>query len=257
MRRIRRPKRIVKTATSLKTSAGEIPFVLARSTGRRTLTISVDERAQVSVASPFTMSQKVIHEFVHEKARWILKRVREAQRNQDILSQRDFADGHRFLFLGKKCTLNVVSADVKRSRIAFDVLKGWTVTVPDGLPEQQRRQQVKTKMLQWYRAQAKEVLGGRMFHYGRMMGVLPKRIAIRSQKRLWGCCDYNTQTIHLNWQIILSPVKVIDYVVVHELCHLTVPSHSKRFWKKVEKVMPDYDGYRQWLKVNHLDMLLP
>ena len=257
MRRICRPKRVVKAACSLKTKEGDIPFVLARSSGRRTLTITVDKHARVNVASPFTMSEKEIHGFIHEKARWILAKVREAGKNKDILSQREFAHGHEFLFLGKKYKVNVVESDVKRSRITFDVLKGWAIAVPKRLSPEGSQAQVKNKMLQWYRAQAKEILGGRIFHYSRLMGVEPKEIAIRTQKRLWGCCNFNTQSIHMNWQIILSPLKVIDYVVVHELCHLTVPSHSKRFWRKVEKVMPDFQGYRRWLKINHLDMVLP
>ena len=257
MRRIRRPKHIVKASCLLKTKEGNIPFVLARSSGRRTLTISVDEHAQVSVSSPFTMREKDIYGFIHEKARWILSKVREAEKNKDILSQREFAHGHAFLFLGKKYKVNVAKSDVKRSRITFDVLKGWSIFVPQGLSTAESQTQVKRKMLQWYKAQAKEILGGRIFHYSRLMGVEPKKIAIRTQKRLWGCCDFNTQTIHLNWQIILSPIKVVDYVVVHELCHLIIPSHSKRFWKKVEKFMPDFQRYRQWLKINHLDMVLP
>ncbi len=257
MRRIHRPKHIVRAAHSLKTKEGDIPFVLARSLGRRTLTITVNEQAQVSIASPFAMRERDIYAFVHEKARWILAKVKDAQNNKDILSQREFAHGHEFLFLGKKYKVNVVRSDVKRSRITFDVLTGWSIAVPQGLSPEESQIQVKNKMLQWYRAQAKEILGGRIFYYSRLMGVEPKKIAIRTQKRLWGCCDFNTQTIHLNWQIILSPLKVIDYVVVHELCHLTVPSHSKRFWKKVEKFMPDFQGYRRWLKINHLDMLLP
>ena len=257
MRRIRRPKHIIKAAFSLHTKEGDIPFILARSSGRRTLTIAVDEHAGVSVASPFTMKEKVIHDFIHEKARWILAKIREAEKHRDILSQKEFDHGHEFLFLGKKYKVSVTKTDVKRSRIRFDVLVGWSIDIPEGLSSKESQAQVKKKMLQWYRVQAKEILGGRIFHYSRLMGVEPKKIAIRTQKRLWGCCDYNTQTIHLNWQIILSPIKVIDYVVVHELCHLTIPSHSKRFWKKVGKFMPDFEQYRRWLKANHLDMVLP
>jgi len=255
--RIRRPKRIVKTARSIRTKEGDIPFVLARSSGRRTLTITVDGRAEVAVASPFYMKEKEVFAFIHEKARWILDKVKEAQKDRDVLRQKEFDHGHKFLFLGRKLKINVIRDDVKRSRIVFDLLKGWTVTVPKELSDGERRLQVKKKMLQWYRAQAEEILGGRIFHYSRLMGVEPKKIAIRTQKRLWGCCDYHTQTIHLNWQIILSPIKVVDYVVVHELCHLTIPSHSKRFWRRVEKFMPDFRKYRQWLSVNHLDMVLP
>ena len=257
MRRIRRPKHIVKTAGSLKTREGDIPFILARSSGRRTLTIAVDEHAKVSVASPFAMKEREIHDFIHEKARWILARINEAEQNRNILSQKEFDDGHEFLFLGKKYKVRVNESDVKRSRIVFDVLIGWSVDIPKGLSPKESQAQVKQKMLQWYRAQAKEILGSRIFHYSRLIEVEPKKIAIRTQKRLWGCCDYNTQTIHLNWQIILSPFKVIDYVVVHELCHLIIPSHSRRFWKKVAKVMPDFERYRRWLKINHLDMVLP
>ncbi len=257
MRRIRRPKRIVKSTCSVETKEGDISFILARSSGRRTLTISVDERAKVNVASPFAMSEKEIYGFIHEKSEWILAKIKESKKTRDILRQKEFDDGHEFLFLGKKCRVNVSESDVKRSRIDFDILMGWSITIPKGLSSEAVQVQVKKKMLQWYRAQAEEILGGRIFHYSRLMGVEPKKIAIRTQKRLWGCCDYNTQTIHLNWQIILSPVKVIDYVVVHELCHLVIPSHSKRFWNKVKKVMPDFEPYRQWLKANHLDMTLP
>lgn len=256
-RRIRRPKHIVKTAQCVKTKEGNIPFVLARSSGRRTLAICVDDHAQVSVASPFNMQEREINAFIHEKAQWIIDKITEAQKTKDILSQKEFDHGHKFLFLGRKYKVNVTTGNVKRSRIMFDPLSGWSVVVPETLPDEKRQPQVKEKMIKWYRAQAGEVLGGRIFHYSRLMGVEPEKIAVRTQKRLWGCCDYNTKTIHLNWQIILSPIKVIDYVVVHELCHLTYPNHSKRFWNRVEKFMPDFKEYRDWLKKNHLDMVLP
>ena len=256
-RRIRRPKRIVKTEYSISTSAGEVHFKLTRSTGRRTLTIIVDGDAQVNVAAPFNMRVAEIHDFIQKKAQWIQRGIIEAQKNKDILSQREFDHGAKFLFLGKKYTLHVVFSDIKRSRIIFDVLKGWVITISSGLSQTERRCQVKDRMLKWYRTQAEEILGGRIFNYARMMGVVPKKIAVRTQKRLWGCCDYNTQTIHLNWQIILSPIKVVDYVIIHELVHLTHPNHSKRFWNRVKKFMPDFEHYRRWLKINHLDMILP
>ena len=111
-------------------------------------------------------------------------------------------------------------------------------------------------MIQWYRRQAEEILGSRLFHYARLIGVEPKKIAVRTQKRLWGNCDYRTRTIHLNWQIVLAPLEVMDYVVVHELCHLIVPNHSKRFWQRVEKTMPDFKKHKQWLKDHAVDMVV-
>jgi hypothetical protein len=248
---------MVKTSCSLQTKEGEIPFVLSRSSGRRTLTVSVDDRAAVKVASPFAMNERDIYRFIHEKAPWIVAKIKETKRNRDIVEQKEFGDGHEFLFLGRKYPVKVNEADIKRSRILFDPTAGWSVSVPGGLTREQCRAQVKQKMLQWYLVQAKEILGGRIFHYSRLMAATPQKIAIRTQKRLWGCCDYRRQAIRLNWQIILSPMDVIDYVVVHELCHLKVPSHSKRFWNNVKKVMPDFQLQRRWLKTNHWDMVLP
>ncbi len=257
MIKVKRPKRIIKTACTTRTKEGEISFLLARSSGRRTLTITINKKADVSVASPINMKEREINSFVHEKARWIIDKVKEAQKNKNILDQRKFENGHRFLFLGRKYKLGIVQQDIRRCRISFDTLDGWLVVVPKELSIRQRQIQIKEKMLKWYRTQAMEILGGRIFHYSRLIGVEPKKIAVRTQKRLWGCCDYNTQTIHINWLIVLSPIKVIDYVVIHELCHLTIPNHSKRFWRKVEKFMPDYKKYQRWLSENHLDMVLP
>ena len=257
MRRSKHPKRIIKTACLTQTEMGEIPFILARSSARRTLTITIDEKADVNVASPFRMKERDIHDFINEKAQWIIKKVNEALKNRMILDQKKFDHGDQFLFLGKKYKLSIFERNVKRGHVSFNALEGWFITIPQQLSLKGRRVKVRAKMLQWYRAQANEILGGRIFYYSRLIGVEPKKIAVRTQKRIWGCCDYNTQTIHLNWQIILSPIKVVDYVVVHELCHLTVPNHSKRFWKKVEKFMPDFKRYKKWLTVNHLDMALP
>jgi len=257
MRKLKRPKHVFKKMYTLTTEQGEIPYILSRSTGRRTLTITIDEKARVGVASPFNMAEREIHDFIHEKAKWIVNKLKEANKFKNAMEEKDFNHGNLFLYLGRKHKLNLAENDVKRARIGFDLLDGWTVTVPMGLGPEERRDRIKEKLLKWYKVQAKEILGGRIFHYGRIMGVAPRSIAIRSQKRLWGCCDYDKQSISLNWQIILSPIKVVDYIVVHELCHLTIPNHSKRFWKKVAKYMPDYQEQRRWLSANHVDMILP
>jgi len=256
MLKYKRAKRTTETPSSIATTKGPLSFLLKRSSRRRTLAIVVGEDANVIVHAPFYSTLKAIHSFINEKTYWIFDKKHEAEKNISYLNSKKFDEGHEFLFLGKKYPINIKDGDTKTSRISFDGLK-WDVTFANNLNAHKKRDTVKKKMVQWYRKQAEEVLGGRIFYYSRIMGVEPKKIAVRSQKRLWGCCDFNTQTIHLNWQIILSPIKVVDYVVVHEMCHLMIPNHSKRFWKKVEKYMPDFKQYQKWLKINALDMLLP
>jgi predicted metal-dependent hydrolase len=220
------------------------------------MTITVDAAAEVSVAVPFYAALKEIHAFIQEKAHWIVAKRLEVQRKQAILNEKEFDHGHEFLFLGKKCPLEIQEDGVKRAKLVFDGMR-WQVSVSTGLSAEERQIQIRETMLKWYRTQAEEILGGRIFHYSRQLGVTPKKIAVRTQKRVWGNCDCRTQTIHLNWQIILSPLEVVDYVVVHELCHLLVPNHSKRFWKKVEKILPDYRKQKKWLREHSLDMILP
>jgi len=253
----RKNKKTSKKSCLIKIQQEEIPFLLKKSSHRKTVAITIDEKAEISVAAPFYTTDKAVYSFIHEKGDWILAKLREAQKNKVFLDQKQFEHGKEFLFLGKKHKLNIiVDEGIKRAKITFDAM-GWKVSIPPGLTKEQREKTVKSKMMQWYRLQAHEVLGGRLFHYGRLLGKEPKKIVVKTQKRMWGCCDFNTQTIYLNWQIILSPMMVADYVVVHELCHLFEPNHSRRFWNKVTSVMPDYKERKKWLKNNYFEMVLP
>jgi len=210
----------------------------------------------VQVSVPYRCSEEEAHEFISQKSKWIFKKIEVAKRHQQIINSKRFCSGHEFLFLGKSFSLMVNPLDIKRSRIDFDG-RQWKVDVPRDLEQNKKEQAVKAKLMQWYRKQAEEILGGRIFHYARIMDLHPDRIAVKSFKRLWGNCDYSTRSIQLNWQIILSPLKVVDYVIIHELCHLVHPNHSKHFWRKVEKFMPDFRKHKRWLSDHSVNMSLP
>lgn len=98
-----------------------------------------------------------------------------------------------------------------------------------------------------YRQAAKEYIPRRVEHYLAITGGSYERITIRGQKTRWGSCS-GRGTLSFNWKLMLAPPAVLDYVIVHELCHLTHMNHSKEFWAAVERVMPDYRIYRKWLK---------
>ncbi|MCD4780568.1 MAG: M48 family metallopeptidase [Candidatus Omnitrophica bacterium] len=235
---------------------GRIDFTLKKSSRRRTISISVDKKARIAVAAPSYSADKEIFQFINEKAKWISDKVIEAQKYQDDVNQKKFEHGYYFLFMGKEYPIKIEQRDRKRTLITFNG-SCWQVLLADHIGPQQRQKHIKEKMLKWYREQAKEVLGGRIFHFARIIGLGPQRIAIRSQKRVWGNCDTRTQTINLNWQIILTPLSVIDYIIVHELCHLKVPNHSQRFWLEVKKILPQYKESVKWLKIHAIDLAIP
>ncbi len=94
---------------------------------------------------------------------------------------------------------------------------------------------------------ALKVIPVKVSHYAGLMKVRYGRITIRNQKTRWGSCS-SKGNLNFNCLLMLAPDEVVDYVVVHELCHLIEMNHSKAFWDQVEKVMPDYRIHRKWLK---------
>lgn len=96
---------------------------------------------------------------------------------------------------------------------------------------------------------ALSVIPDKVKYYAEIMGVTYGRITIRNQKTRWGSCS-NKGNLNFNCLLMLMPDKVLDYVVVHELCHLKQMNHSKKFWKEVERYMPDYKNYKKWLNEN-------
>lgn len=97
--------------------------------------------------------------------------------------------------------------------------------------------------------EAKRVIPDRVKYYAGIMGVTFGKITIKNQKTRWGSCS-SKGNLNFNCLLMMTPNKVRDYVVIHELCHLKQMNHSKMFWAEVEKVMPDYKVYRQWLSQN-------
>lgn len=100
-----------------------------------------------------------------------------------------------------------------------------------------------------YRDAAKEYIPKRVEYYHEFTGGTYNKITIRDQKSRWGSCSSNG-TLSFNYRLMLAPPRVLDYVVVHELCHLTHMNHSADFWNMVASILPDYKEYRKWLKEN-------
>ena len=106
-----------------------------------------------------------------------------------------------------------------------------------------------------YREEARRKFEERVAYYHPLTGGTYSSITIRDQKSRWGSCS-SRGTLSFNYRLIFAPPIILDYVVVHELCHLTFMDHSKNFWNKVASVMPDYKNHRQWLK-DHVQELTP
>lgn len=104
------------------------------------------------------------------------------------------------------------------------------------------------------REAAKRRFAERAAYFVQLTGVSYERITVRDQKTRWGSCS-SKGTLSFNWRLLLAPPEVLDYVVVHELCHLTCMNHGREFWRAVEAALPDYKERRNWLREHGAELM--
>lgn len=104
------------------------------------------------------------------------------------------------------------------------------------------------------RQQAREIISARAAHWAGLLGVKYNRIAIKSQRSLWGSCS-RKGNINFNWRLAAAPAQALDYVVIHELCHLREMNHSRKFWAHVAQACPDFKQHRRWLRLNSAGLM--
>lgn len=127
----------------------------------------------------------------------------------------------------------------------------WIETHIKKLQEKQLKQTASGKLtaeqIKTLIEQARQVIPKRVEYFSKRIQVTYGHITIRNQKTLWGSCS-GKGNLNFNCLLMLAPPEVLDYVIVHELCHRREMNHSKQFWREVEKVLPDYQVWKKWLK---------
>lgn len=210
---------------------------------RRTLGITVRPDKSVSVRVPLRTSIKDIRKFVTSRAQWVLK-VWKKLDTRPTTQQQDYGRGAVFTFQGVE------------QRLEFTKGPHRTLHLHDGLlimtsPDMPTEETVRKSINGWYRKQALEIVKIRSEECHRMMkeeGIPLPPITIRSMKTRWGSYSYRTRRISLNLNLIKVPVIYLDYVIIHELCHIRVRHHRADFWRMVERYVPDYLAVRKQLK---------
>lgn len=219
---------------------------IIRSHRRKTASIRVDDR-MVSVVVPTELSEQRISQLLKDKHRWIKTKIRDQKQVQPV-SQKLFVSGEAFSYLGRNYRLKVIRGAYKPVKL----IQGRLVaTFPHGADEPAM---VRNALVRWYRAQAEPKLIEKTLRYAETIGVTPTSIGIKHYKARWGSCNAKGR-IDFNWQLVMAPHAAVDYVVVHELCHLKHFNHGKDYWKQVERVMPDFKTQQGWLKVHAKELM--
>ena len=208
-------------------------------TKRRTLVLQIMPDASLIIRAPARASEGTIRKAVKNKMSWILKKQRIAR--ETFRPPVKFIDGEEFLYLGEWRKLLVIpGASVPLVFNENEFLLSGT-----HLPEARRL------FKKWYKEKAFEIINNRIKQYAERTGLKYTNISITSAKKRWGSCSLKGR-LNFTWRLVMTPLAVVDYVIVHELAHLEEHNHSSRFWQKVRVLLPNYLQAKQWLKNNHL-----
>lgn len=232
---------IAMATASVKTiQSSEITARLIRSR-RKTACINVRE-GEVSIRVPLRFPETAAVAFIDSKSSWIKQKLQE-QQQVIAANQRSFTEGEMLRYLGGSYQLVIRSAEQPLVCISDDTVQ---VHLPTA---EQSTESIRGALINWYRQQAKSILEGKVEQFKLMIRVEPEKLTIRTCKSRWGSCSASGRLM-FNWKIIMAPEAVVDYLVVHELCHMLEHNHSQLFWQQVERVLPEYRQQRRWLKEN-------
>lgn len=207
---------------------------IVRSPKRKSVGIQVLPNAQVKVSVPTFFPKFMVTHILKEKEDWI----RSAQQRMLAKQAATLTDVY-YLYLGKEYQLELHPGQKELVSVLGDKI---SVATPN-------KKFVKTYLMSWYKQEARRIISARVSHYAKIAGLDFKSVAITTAETRWGSCSSN-RTLNFNWKLIMAPLAVIDYVVAHELAHLTEMNHSRDFWERVRKMYPLYREYRTWLRRN-------
>lgn len=200
---------------------------------RRSLAIHISPNGDVIVKAPVFVPSFLIKRFVMDKSDWIERRLAHLQTLPSIKKRR-YVEGEEYMYMGRKYILR------------FGNFKEITVTNTLNFP-QFLSFRIEKELAEWYVRQAKVLISERVEYYSNHMGADFQTISFSDTSSKWGSCSHDNK-LQFNWRLIMAPITVIDYVVVHELAHTFEHNHGRAFWRKVEIYKPAYKQYVKWLR---------
>ncbi len=198
---------------------------------RKSISLQIKVNGEFIVRAPLNCEDKKIFNFIHQKANWIINKRLEAKAHAQSLK---LEDGENIVLLDKNYKIHV--ADTVRAKITSNLIV---------LPQCNKKENL-VKIL---KKVLKNYLEQKVPKFANFFGFSYSNIGVSSAKTNWGSCSA-TNRLHFTYKLALCPKEVVDYIIIHELCHTKVKNHSSKFWSLVFKCCPNYKTQEKWLKTN-------
>ncbi len=203
------------------------------------------------MVAPLKVAEHQIHQFVQSKQQWIvqaLAKIAAKSRQHKNLAPAVYGHGAEIPYQGASYKLAVRPTKLKRIKIEFSQeFIEFIAHVPEALMVKDHSAEIKEALIRWMKKESKIQVEQLVNQHAERKQLFPQTIKIKTQKSRWGSCGIHND-ININWLLIIAPPEVMEYVVVHELCHIKVRNHSAHFWALVAEHLPDYQSRRHWLK---------
>lgn len=202
---------------------------------RSSISIEINKDGELLVKAPRLVPMFVINQFIHSKNDWILKTLEKVHQRKP--KKRLYEEGEVFLFLGQEFSLKFY-AGIKI------IAKDSVLYFPKALEFR-----IQKELENWYKSQASEIITKRVEYHAKKMETTYKDIFFSDTSSKWGTC-FADNRLQFNWRLVMTPLMVLDYVVIHELTHTTEKHHQDTFWRRVRLFTPAYRQHRKWLEQN-------
>lgn len=228
----------------------DIQYQLLPGAERRTTDIVIERDGMVSVRPPLRMTPEQVDATVFSKRMWIYRNLAEWRDLNATKVVREWVNGESFLYLGSSYRLLLVEEQDKTLQLKdgrFQLRR--SVVVKDG------RDAAQMAFEAFFRDKGLPRIQQRVAHFAPRVGVTAGNVQVKDLGFRWASCTPN-KDLHFHWKCLMAPLTVIDYIVVHELCHMRHRDHSDAFWNEVDKVLPNYRERKEWLRQRgaHLDL---
>lgn len=223
-----------------------IHYTVVRRAGRKTASVTVAPDNSVTVIVPAELDDEAAAAIIQRKRKWIYKKIAFNREVRTPHKPKEYVSGEAFTYIGRNYRLKVLAGE----QTGLELRNGrFIVHIPVGLTGAARTSRIVEELTGWYRGHARQKLSQRARLHAKRMGLKLGKVDVREYCRQWGSC-HQDGSILFHWKIILAPMRIIDYVVLHELCHLVHRDHSKEYWRLLALYLPDYIESKEWLRVN-------
>ena len=210
---------------------------------RKTMSISVEQPKNITVVAPVATSEEEIKEAVKLKGSWIVQKLFEFRNIESKRVNREFVNGESFMYLGRNYSLQIHIDRTLQNNSSVKLFRGkfhFNVKEKDD-------ELIKTAMEAWYREKTEEQVKKRVKYYQKYFNKQPTAIKVKEQKKRWASCTLNNELL-FNWRCVMAKSIALDYIIVHEMCHMYYMNHSQEFWNLVASIMADYEIRKEWLR---------